>query len=285
MNKKKYTADELEQLHAILYDILGELIRVCRQLNIPYFLQGGSAIGAFFEKQILPWDDDIDVGMKREDYERFLVEAPKILKKGYFIQWVGSEEHFPLILCKLRKDETMFVEEKFEHLDIHHGIYIDIMAYDRVPDNLWLQKIHRFIVHGLYGCIYCKEVWKWNRFRKVTIAEPIKGEYLRSTIIFLITSILSKKTLYKLFLSVSTLFNNTNTKYYNQVKEKRDQISADSLSNLESVEFGPLTAMIPSDVEIYLRHHYPGLSRYVSDDKKINHYPKVLSFKCPTPHS
>ena len=56
-----YTEDELKKLHLELYDILREIQRVCDQLGIKCFIQGGSAIGAFFEKEILPWDDDIDV--------------------------------------------------------------------------------------------------------------------------------------------------------------------------------------------------------------------------------
>jgi lipopolysaccharide cholinephosphotransferase len=67
-----YSESELEKLHKVLYEILGEIVRVCDILNIPYFIQGGTAIGAFFENAILPWDDDIDVGMTRENYERFL---------------------------------------------------------------------------------------------------------------------------------------------------------------------------------------------------------------------
>ena len=60
---KKYTAKELDLLHAELYDILGETIRICRKHDIPYFVIGGTAIGALYDRAILPWDDDIDIGM------------------------------------------------------------------------------------------------------------------------------------------------------------------------------------------------------------------------------
>ena len=63
---KKYTAEELDLLHAELYDILGETIRVCQKHDIPYFVIGGTAIGALYDQGILPWDDDIDIGMTRE---------------------------------------------------------------------------------------------------------------------------------------------------------------------------------------------------------------------------
>ena len=73
---KKYTAEELDLLHAELYDILGETIRVCQKHNIPYFVIGGTAIGALYDQAILPWDDDIDIGMTRENYNKFLKVAP-----------------------------------------------------------------------------------------------------------------------------------------------------------------------------------------------------------------
>ena len=57
---KKYTAEELDLLHTELYDILGETIRVCQKHDIPYFVIGGTAIGALYDQGILPWDDDID---------------------------------------------------------------------------------------------------------------------------------------------------------------------------------------------------------------------------------
>ena len=61
----KYNSDILRKLHAELYDVLGEVVRVCNQANIPYFIQGGTAIGAHFFEDIVPWDDDIDLGMTR----------------------------------------------------------------------------------------------------------------------------------------------------------------------------------------------------------------------------
>lgn len=82
MDNKEYTSEELKRLHEELYGILAEIIRVCTQLDIPYFIQGGTAIGAFFEQSILPWDDDIDIGMTRENYWRFLSEAPQVLQIG-----------------------------------------------------------------------------------------------------------------------------------------------------------------------------------------------------------
>ena len=66
----KYRDEDLARLHTVLYQILAEIDRVCKKHNIPYFIQGGSAIGAFYNKGIVPWDDDVDVGRTRRTLRR-----------------------------------------------------------------------------------------------------------------------------------------------------------------------------------------------------------------------
>ena len=108
---KKYTAKELDLLHAELYDILGETIRICRKHDIPYFVIGGTAIGALYDRAILPWDDDIDIGMARKDYNRFLEVAPRELGDSYFLSWIETDPHSPYYYAKVKKNNTLFVEE------------------------------------------------------------------------------------------------------------------------------------------------------------------------------
>jgi phosphorylcholine metabolism protein LicD len=98
----KYNPQDLARLHEYLYQILGEIVRVCEKHSIPYFIQGGSAIGAFYNQGIVPWDDDIDVGMLRDDYERFLQVAPAELGDKYFLEWFGSEPNTPFYFAKVK---------------------------------------------------------------------------------------------------------------------------------------------------------------------------------------
>ena len=111
---KKYTAEELDLLHAELYDILGETIRVCQKHNIPYFVIGGTAIGALYDQAILPWDDDIDIGMTRENYNKFLKVAPGELGPSYFLSWIETDPHTPYYFAKVKKNNTLFVEENVQ---------------------------------------------------------------------------------------------------------------------------------------------------------------------------
>ena len=134
MEYKKYSENELKQLHIVLYDILKEIDRVCRAHNIRYFAIGGTAIGVHFWQSILPWDDDIDIGMTCKDYERFIEIAPKFLRKGYILQWPGNEPFSPFYFAKVRKENTLFVEEITQNLNMHQGIYVCTSSFLSVTE-------------------------------------------------------------------------------------------------------------------------------------------------------
>lgn len=118
-----------------ILDVFKEIIRVCELLNISYFVMGGTALGAVRHGGFIPWDDDLDIGMLREDYERFRQEAPEHLREDLFLQTYATEEKSPFYFSKVRKDNTEFCEYYCRKLDIHSGIYVDIFPYDNVPNN------------------------------------------------------------------------------------------------------------------------------------------------------
>ncbi len=106
--KRTYTKEELQALHRELYDILRETIRVCEEHDIRYFLIGGTAIGALYDQAILPWDDDIDIGMTRDQYNRFLEVAPTALGEQYFLSYYETDPKNALLLCKSEEKWNAF---------------------------------------------------------------------------------------------------------------------------------------------------------------------------------
>lgn len=273
-----YTKEELQTLHNELYDILAEIIRVCDKHNIPYVIIAGSAIGAFFEKDILPWDDDVDIAMKRKDYKRFLSIAPQELDKKYFLQWIDTDPRTPFYFAKVRKNNTLFVEQEFSHLPIHHGIFIDVFPFDRVPDQQWLQKSQRVLANFLNCCFLGKEVWFWRHFGKPTIDHPTNRGPIPCLMNRIFDTIFSKRCIYRMLCRVQEWFNGWDTEYYNMVLMPKDHISVESFDNPEIMELGPVKGYFPSNVESYLRHHYPRLRRYIPEEEQANHHPAVLSF-------
>ena len=80
---RELTNEELEKLHQCLLFILKDFIWVCNKYNLKYTLGGGSVLGAVRHKGFIPWDDDLDVNMPREDYEKFKAIFPKELAEEY----------------------------------------------------------------------------------------------------------------------------------------------------------------------------------------------------------
>lgn len=274
-----YTNQELQQLHNVLYDILGEIIRVCDLLNIPYFIIGGTAIGAFYWKSIIPWDDDIDIGMTRKNYERFLREAPSILEKGFFLQWFETDYHTPHYFAKVMREGTIFIEKDFKDLDVHRGIYIDIFPFDKVPDNKTLQAVHRIFCNFWNCCFMAKEVWMWKHICKCDIEEPTNRSFFPCLATWGVTKALSKRSIYRILSWCQGYFNNGKHKYYNMVLMPRDHISVQSINTPQRMSLGPHNVWAPSDIETYLRSHYNNLRKHLPKDEQINHRPIFLSFK------
>lgn len=120
------------QMHKqALLVILREFDRVCRKIGIPYVLYAGSMLGAVRHQGFIPWDDDIDILMLREDYERFLNEAESLLDLEKFYLQKEFSEHWPMFFSKLRLNNTACIE-KYHPKDnkVHQGIYIDIFPCD-----------------------------------------------------------------------------------------------------------------------------------------------------------
>ena len=130
-----YTKEQLEKIHSTEVEILSEIIRVCSENDIPWFTVGGTTLGAVRHNGFIPWDDDIDIGMLREDYDKFLALAPSCLKEGYILQHFTVDKRTPTYFAKVRKDGTEFIEYSNHSLPIHHGVFVDIMPYDRIPED------------------------------------------------------------------------------------------------------------------------------------------------------
>lgn len=133
---------ELKKLQLVELDILKEFIRVCNELNVKYFLDSGTLLGCIRHGGFIPWDDDIDVSMPREDYEIFLKEGQKLLKDKYFLQTYKTDPEYTMGFAKIRNSETTFIESSVKRLNINHGVYIDIFPMDGYKPS---EKIKNFI--------------------------------------------------------------------------------------------------------------------------------------------
>ncbi len=110
--------------------IANEIKCLCEKHNINYFIDYGTLLGAVRHQGFIPWDDDFDIGMLREDYDRFVVIAEKELPKYLFLQTVNTDKFYGLPFAKVRMNNTTFLESSCNESKAHSGIYVDIFPYD-----------------------------------------------------------------------------------------------------------------------------------------------------------
>ena len=274
----KYNSALLRRLHFELGDILREVIRVCDKAGIPYFVQGGTAMGVHFFEDIVPWDDDIDLGMTRPNYERFLREAPALLGEEYVLQEFSTEPDTPFYFAKVRKRGTRFVESEWVGLAIEDGIYIDIFPYDLIPDDETLRRSQRAKVGFWVNCFIAKSVWIWRWLGKANNGAAKPKSLLSCAALRVVTALMSKKAIYDRLQRELTRYNDTSSTYYNIVRMPKDMIHREAIEHLEERQLGGIKVMAPSNLESYLRSHYGDIQKWLPEDKRLNHAPEILSF-------
>lgn len=126
---------KMKELWAVQLDLLNEFDRVCKKYNLRYILDFGTLLGAVRHKGFIPWDDDVDVSMLREDYDKLMEVGPKEFKYPYFLQTPYTDENFNEAVTKLRRSDTMYVtyHNLLNYPTFNLGIFIDIFVYDYIP--------------------------------------------------------------------------------------------------------------------------------------------------------
>lgn len=124
-----------------ILEIMLFIDRLCRDNDIIYYIMGGTALGAIRHGGFIPWDDDLDIFMTPDNYDKFKRAFYSASKEKFVLQeWRTAPSY--LEYAKVRMNGTTFIEEAFkERKDMHHGIYVDIMILHKVPENLLIQKL------------------------------------------------------------------------------------------------------------------------------------------------
>lgn len=137
------TDEELQALRALEVSILREVDALCRRHDIPYSLGCGTLLGAIRFRGFIPWDDDVDICIPREDFQRFRAVCAAELDDRFFYQSHETEPGYCYMFDKIRVNNTVMGELFFQGLDIHQGVYLDIFPVDRVPDGAWRRLMQR----------------------------------------------------------------------------------------------------------------------------------------------
>lgn len=123
---------DTEELKKIQLKILREVADFCEKNNIKYWIDCGTLLGAIRHKGYIPWDDDIDVGMLREDYDKFQRIFNKEDGKYTFVSY-ESDPTFYLPSGKVIDNSTVLYEP--DENGVKLAVNIDIFVYDNAPDD------------------------------------------------------------------------------------------------------------------------------------------------------
>lgn len=140
MKKIDISPADFKKIKRIELDILAEFDRICSINGIDYSLAYGTLLGAIRHSGFIPWDDDIDVIMTRENYNKFLKTYKNEINKKFFFQDNVTDRYYFHVFGKMRMNGTIFKESFLAKYNINHGVYIDVFVADKIPNDNRLSK-------------------------------------------------------------------------------------------------------------------------------------------------
>lgn len=285
--KKGYEPDVLNKLHAVQLQILGDFINVCEKYNLTYFAVYGTAIGAVRHSGFIPWDDDIDVGMLREDYDKFFEVFNQELGDKYNLLTPETDGRYACTVTHLQRKGTRFVSEMSQDLKCEQCIFMDIFPFDYVAAGRkqrlsqgrkanFLGKMlflsgtaYPFIpfggIKGKIAGLICKMIHFGLKILHIT---PIK--------------------IYKKYKHVATEYNvkSDRSEYVTSFEYAgclKDMIKEKNLFPMKKVPFENLEINIPNNNHEFLKKVYGDYMQLPSEENRVNHMPLIIQFEGEEP--
>lgn len=272
--QKLYTKEQLERLQKIELENLRTFITVCEKLNVIYFVYGGTLLGVEKYQGLIPWDDDIDVAMPRDCYEKFIKEAYKYLPEDYFIQSPYNEKKCPYPYTKLRRKKTEYVEYSNRNVDIETGIYIDIYPVDKIPNDEKLRK-KQFRKTRKWILFYvCRQVPLYDR--KIAGKFGIVKRILKFVVCKFL-KIFSQKYCIDKIDHYMKMYNSNDCKRYAALNSPNYENIYENLYPLEKGMFEGMEVNLPGSYQDHLKKRYGDYSQLPPEEERYGHVPYILN--------
>lgn len=200
----------IKEAQNVQLEILLEFDRLCKKHKIQYQLFAGTLIGAIRHNGFIPWDDDIDVCMLRDEYNRFLEASKKDLNESYFLQNYHTDKKFQSQYSKIKKNNTRYIEELVQDVDMHQGIFIDVFPYDHVRPQTFKGRTQRIAIDQLKIINYC-------RVMRVNDSEEKKGLRMTKKAAYYVLKAIPKNKMDRLITKLICVFNQKDEKYVGEL--------------------------------------------------------------------
>ena len=262
------TKEELQKLHFLELKIAKNVKKVCEELNINYFLIAGSFLGAVRHKGFIPWDDDMDIGMLRKDYDRFLKQAPLLLGDEFFLQNWDSDPNFPFSFAKVRLKGTVIEEKMNIGVATHKGVFLDIFPFDNVPGNKFLQ-----IKQSYWMFIIKKLLWIKKGYGKELKKTSVR-HWVKYTIAYTISQLFSYEKLKNKYYYEMIRYNSFDSEYVFcscPYSYKKSIVKREYLQNLKPYIFENIYLNGPIDYDSYLSYLFGDYMKLPPENKRHTH--------------
>ncbi len=151
----------MKKVWAVQLTMARKVLEVCKRHNLKIWADGGTLLGTIRHRGYIPWDDDIDLFMPREDYDRLVALAPQEFTKPFFFQCASTERLFPRGHAQVRYEGTAAVTRGSIDAPFDQSIFIDIFVYDALPKDkttfIWrmmrAERLRSLMLYRVYGRI------------------------------------------------------------------------------------------------------------------------------------
>ncbi|MCF0228314.1 MAG: LicD family protein [Parasporobacterium sp.] len=173
-------------MHNVLLEIMDDIHFVCEKYGLQYTLTGGGALGAVRHSGFIPWDNDLDIGMPRKDYNRIRQLMIDEFGSKYYIQNISFCKDYDLNFMKVRLKGSVFLEPLDPEPPEKSGIFVDIFPMEAVRDNVFMRTFQWFLSDGLQFICSCIRIRK-----KRKILYEMAGDNSYAKRIIILKSLLS----------------------------------------------------------------------------------------------
>ncbi len=272
---KKYDDETLKKIHDLELMILKDFIKICDEHNLTYYMYAGSLLGTIRHNGFIPWDDDLDVIMFREDYERFKKIFLSSTNDKYELLTNETEKEYFYLFSKFMLKGTKFEEEWISQLNFRIGINIDIFVLDDLADN----KYKRFY--------QLKKAFLYNRLLLVSKIKLNDLSFVSKLVSHSLYHILNfcKITPHKLnnrCLKFLRKYSNNNSQQVFDISataEEYPQIfNRNDFKEVKKVQFEDIQVNVPKNYDGILKSLYGDYMELPPKEKRYNHPIDYIDF-------
>lgn len=263
----------LRKLQLLQLDIAKTIKEICEKNGISYFLIGGSLLGAIRHKGFIPWDDDLDIGMLRPNYERFLKVAPQFLNKDkFFLETWDTEKGYGFPFAKIKLNNTNYTERNATNTQTHRGIFVDVFPIDIAAPKGIARKIH---------LMSYQIPFKFFLYKKGYVPRVLHGnKSIVKTLVAKIMSLVAKPipdSFWKMCINkIACKYSNSSNQEYAVTLfgayGYKEICSLDGLRTTTNVPFENDMFSIPVAYDEYLRNMYGDYMQLPPENKRYNRH-------------